>query len=76
MAEHISAIDSARNYLKSKGYYTENLWTIYDVPFEVTEEQAQQVLHRALTNDATMEQIKLAINMLAEDLGLTRKEEE
>ena len=54
----------ARALLRSKGYFTENLWTTDDVTvnYECTQEQAQQVLEIALTNTATIEQIWYAID--------------
>ena len=56
-------ITEARALLRSKGYFTDNLWTTDDVTenYHCTQEQAQRVLEIALTNDATMEQIWLAI---------------
>jgi hypothetical protein len=54
----------ARALLRSKGYFTDNLWTTDDVTenYECTQEQAQQVLEMALTNTATIEQIWYAID--------------
>lgn len=65
----------AKALLKSHGYYTDNLWTVADVQakFECTDEQAQGVLHGALQNDATMEQIWFAIDFHGENDGLTKK---
>jgi len=57
-------IAEARLFLKSKGYFMENLWTTDDVTqnYDCTQEQAHQVLEIALTNEATIEQIFLAID--------------
>jgi len=54
----------ARALLRSKGYFTDNLWTTDDVTenYECTQEEAQQVLEMALTNTATIEQIWYAID--------------
>jgi hypothetical protein len=55
---------------------TENLWSIHDVKslYDCTDEQALHILHKALTNDATMEQIWYAIKERAEMEGLEEKE--
>ena len=62
----------ARALLRSKGYFTDNLWTTDDVTqnYDCTQEQAQQVLEMALTNDATMEQIWFAIDDACETLEI------
>lgn len=52
-------------------YQTENLWSVSDMQdWDCTDKQALDVLHNALTNDATIEQIWYAIDFHAEDLGL------
>ena len=58
-----------KNELKERGYFVDNLWKTDDVfrLFNCTSEEAQEVLEQALTNDATMEQIWLAIEFHAED---------
>ena len=58
-----------KNELKERGYFVDNLWTIEDVQsrFNCTDDEAQEVLEQALTNDATMEQIWLAIQFHGED---------
>tara|TARA_R100000655_G_scaffold4938_3_gene15468 strand:- start:3851 stop:4063 length:213 start_codon:yes stop_codon:yes gene_type:complete len=65
----------AKELLKSKGYYVGNLWSVDDVHSryaECTDEVAQKILHKALTNEATMEQVWLAIDIYAEQI-LTNK---
>ena len=64
----------AKELLKSKGYYVGNLWSVDDVHsrHECTNEVAQEILHKALNNEATMEQIWLAIDIFAEEI-LTNK---
>lgn len=59
-------ISKAKQVLKDAGYYTDNLWTVSDVKikFDCTDEQAQGVLNKALNNDATIEQIWFAIDMI------------
>lgn len=61
-------IKQAKDLLESKGYYVGNLWSVDDVHsrYECTNEVAQEILHKALTNDATMEQVWLAIDMVGE----------
>jgi len=54
-------------------YQTENLWSVGDMEnWDCTEEQALDILHDALTNDATMEQIWFAIDFHAEDRGIKK----
>ena len=62
----------ARELLRSKGYYVENLWSDDDVMqnYICTKEQAQQVLSIALKNEATMEQIWWSIDDAAESLEI------
>lgn len=53
----------ARELLRKKGFFVDNLWCVEDVmeDYECTEEQAQRVLDMALTNDSTMQHIWMAI---------------
>ena len=57
-------IEKAKELLKSHGYYVDILWCVEDVrgKFNCTDEQAQEVLDKALNNEATMEQIWFSIN--------------
>lgn len=59
----------AKATLREDGYFTDNLWHIDDVQFhyDCDDETAQTILYRALTNEATMEQIRLSIKMVAEE---------
>ena len=68
---------TARQTLKSRGYFMENLWHVDDVMegHHCSEEQAQQVLEMALTNAATMEQIWLAIEDACDTLEIKSKED-
>jgi hypothetical protein len=68
-------IQKAKDLLESKGYFTYNLWQTDDVTnrYECEEDDAQEVLERALTNDAVMESIWYAIDVHAEEIGLKRK---
>lgn len=71
------SVTKAKALLKSHGYYVENLWRVDDVQakFVCTDKQAQSVLHYALKNDATMEQIWFAIGVHGEDDNLTKIED-
>jgi hypothetical protein len=66
-----------REELSRRGFYTSNLWHVDDVKerFNADDDDAQEILDSALTNDATMEQIWLAIEMYADDNGFNRIEE-
>ena len=66
-------IEQAKALLEEAGYFTRNLWHVADVigKFKCTDEQAQDVLNDALTNDATFEQIWLAIDIAGESKSLT-----
>ena len=70
-------IEKAKAFLKEQGFQTDNLWCVDDVKakFKCTDEQAQHILYKALTNDATMEQIWLAIDIVGEIEGLEPIEE-
>tara|TARA_R100000935_G_C2827655_1_gene163242 strand:- start:788 stop:997 length:210 start_codon:yes stop_codon:yes gene_type:complete len=63
-------IKQAKEVLESKGYYVGNLWSVDDVHsrYEFTNEVAQEILHKALTNDATMEQVWLSIDTVIEEV--------
>lgn len=61
-------IEQAKQFLTDNGFYTDNLWCVNDVKhkYNCTDEQAQEILNSALTNDATMGQIWFAIDVAAE----------
>jgi hypothetical protein len=65
-------INAAKDVLEEAGYFTRNLWHVDDVKvkFKCTDEEAHKVLYNALTNDATMEQIWLAIEISGESESL------
>lgn len=65
------SVEQAKEVLKANGYFVDNLWCVDDVKdnYKCSDEDAQEVLNKALTNDATMEQIWFAIKMVAEDKG-------
>ena len=64
----------AKEILRKAGYFVDNLWHVDDVKLRYNcddNEQAQEILQSALTNEATMEQIWFAVDMVAQDEGLT-----
>ena len=70
-------IQLAKSILRENGYFVDNLWSIDDVKqrFVCDDETAQDILYRALTNEATYEQIWLAIDFTAEDKQLKEQEQ-
>ncbi len=63
----MNEILKAKEVLRDAGYFVDNLWHIHDV-YNVAEgniqkDQARRVLEMSLTNEATMDQIWLAIKM-------------
>jgi hypothetical protein len=72
--ENEMTIAQAKFTLKQAGYFVDNLWHVDDIKLRYNcddNNQAQEILNTALTNDATMEQIWFAIDMTAQDDGLT-----
>lgn len=69
-------IENAKQVLKEAGYYVDNLWQTCDVTmnYECTEEQAQDVLDKSLTNDYVQEQIFSTIKEYAEYINLKHKD--
>jgi hypothetical protein len=67
-----SRLRAARKILTDNGYYTDNLWSVEDVmgKFNCTFEEAMEVLDDAMGNDATYEQIWMAIDCAADANGL------
>jgi hypothetical protein len=71
-------VEQAKEVLRENGYFVDNLWHVDDVKLRYNcddDEQAQDILNGALTNDATMEQIWFAIDMVATDDGLELRED-
>jgi hypothetical protein len=77
LKEKLKDIRTAKLFLEGKGYYTENLWCVDDVMqnYHCTKEEALLVLHKAMTNEATIEQIFLAIDDMADYLSLRKKQD-
>jgi hypothetical protein len=67
--------DEARKFLAEQGYFTDNLWNVYDVTssYECSDKDAYKVLEMALTNDFVMSSIWEAIHIAAEQLNLEPK---
>lgn len=63
-------IANAKEVLRKAGYFVDNLWHVDDVKLRYNcedDNQAQDILNSALTNDATMEQIWFAIDYVAQN---------
>ena len=71
-ADTLNAIDDAKKLLRGHGYFVDNLWQTCDITdiWECTEEQAQELLYKALTSESTIEQIHIAVCFMAEDMNL------
>jgi len=71
-------IQKAKQLLKDNGYFIDNLWQIADVQekYQCDDDMAQYILEKSLTNEATMEQIWLSIDIFADLEKLTPKKEE
>jgi len=69
-------IENAKELLKKEGYFVDNLWQTCDVTinYECTEEQAQKILDGVFRNEATFEQIWMAISYEAESMNLKRRD--
>ena len=71
-------VEQAKKILKDAGYFVDNLWHIEDVTlkYNCDPDTAQGILGKALTNDATMEQIHMSIDIFADMEGLEKNQEE
>jgi hypothetical protein len=65
-------VEEAKAFLKSQGFFTDNLWHVDDVKskFNCDDDEAQYILEQSLTNEATMEQIWFSIREFGEIEGL------
>jgi len=74
LKEKLNDVATARALLRSKGYFTENLWCVDDVTqnYKCSNDVAYDVLDKAMSNDATMEQIFLAIDDVCDDLEIRK----
>lgn len=65
-------VDEAREVLRKAGYFVDNLWHVNDVKDNyvvLDNEDAQEVLDDALTNEWIIEQIHLTISDVAMSKG-------
>lgn len=75
----MTEIEKAKEVLRKAGFFTDNLWHINDVKgrFQIfDDEDAQDVLNDALTNEWVMEQIYYSIGDIAEYKGFKKIEED
>jgi len=72
LKEKLNDVANARELLKRKGYFTDNLWCVDDVTqnYNCTEDDAQEVLGIALTNDVITERIFGAIDDACNELNI------
>lgn len=65
-------IHEAKQALREAGYFVDNLWHVDDVKnateVSLSTNQAMQVLSMSLTNEATMDQIWMSIQIATEIL--------
>tara|TARA_R100000664_G_C2740657_1_gene129202 strand:+ start:884 stop:1108 length:225 start_codon:yes stop_codon:yes gene_type:complete len=70
-------VNEAKEFLKSKGYYVDNLWHIEDVkdirPNNLTDEQAYEILDKAMNNEYLMNETWETIDIIYNDLYKTIK---
>lgn len=65
-------VSIAKALLRKNGYFVENLWCVDDVTqnYDCTEDEAQEVLGMALTNDVITERIFGAIDDACNELEI------
>jgi hypothetical protein len=63
-------IEQAKAILKEAGYFVDLLWHINDVKerYDVSDDEAQEVLFRALENEGTFDHLWFAIDFHAKEL--------
>lgn len=71
----MTTIQQAKQVLREKGYYVDNLWHVDDVlqTYDCTTEEAQSVLDAALSSDYIANNVFSWIDTYAENYGLTEK---
>ena len=69
-------INKAKEFLKSKGYYTDNLWQIEDVKqnYKCDDDEAYEVLYSVFENEWIVEQIFVMIDEQCEAKGIKKIE--
>lgn len=62
--------EDLRQELELRGYQTDNLWHIDDVMqnYDCESDVAMEVIVKAMNNEATIQQVFLAIDIVAEDV--------
>ena len=74
--EKLKDVATARALLRSKGYFVENLWCVDDVMenYDCGKDKAYEVLNRAMTNEATMQQIFMSIDDVCDVLQIRKNQ--
>lgn len=75
LRKELKNVERAKKFLRTEGYYTDNLWHINDV-FNVREcddDQAMQVLHNAFSCELLNDEINDVISGAADNLNLPLK---
>jgi len=72
----LNKTEKALNLLSDEGYYVKNLWQVDDVMirWECTREQALEILDKTFDNEYVNETIFDIININAQEMNLTSKE--
>ena len=76
LKEKLTNVATARALLRSKGYFVDNLWCVDDVTqtYDCSRDVAYEVLERAMTNEATMQQIFMSIDDVCDVLEIRKNE--
>jgi hypothetical protein len=67
----MNEIQQAKEVLRNAGYFVDNLWHVDDVPnieASLSKDQSIKILDMALTNEATMDQIWMSIQIATDIL--------
>lgn len=75
----MTEVKKAKEVLRQAGYFVDNLWHVDDVKLRFVvfdDEDAQDILNDALTNEWVMEQIHYSIGDIAEYKGFKKIEED
>ncbi len=72
----MNEIEKAKEFLKSKGYFTDTLWNTDDVTmnYDCTEQEAMKVLDKTFNNEYVNESISDSIKIIANSMNLKHKE--
>lgn len=72
--EKLKNVAVARAFLRSEGFFTENLWSVHDVleTHDCSRGKAYEVLEKVMSNEATMQQIWLAIDDACDHLEIKK----